>query len=490
MKPHYLLAAIFISLSAVAHEPHVCPDGFPEEPRMRRHIEQSDIISGAIDFTGVFLSGGELFKNIFNVCDGQGRPATTGLGDKRAPTQPDFIRTSGPDSSSCGDCHDRPKAGGAGRIATNAFDRAQDFDPVLETLSPEFSNERNTTSLFGIGAIDLLAREMSADLQDQAWELRDAPDGWYTLTTKDVDFDVRLQGGEVVEARGIDPDLIVKPFDQGGTEFSLRSFTVEAFNRHHGMQAEERYDLFLWDPDWDEDGVTRELTIGDITSVVVWQAALEIPVGLPAALRDGAGNRGDRASEIGMARFEEIGCADCHKPVMTLDDRVYCDPDPRNPEGIFSDTSQSYCFDLITLRRQPAGRRGGSHNVRAYTDLKRHNLCDPGGQPDAIRHFCNEQLAEGRPDQDGRPGSEFFLTARLWAVGNSEPYGHRGDLTTITEAILMHGGEARESRDAFVALPHEDQENIVYFLKGLVVLSALLGAEAADGEQPRAPSTR
>jgi CxxC motif-containing protein (DUF1111 family) len=55
-------------------------------------------------------------------------------------------------------------------------------------------------------------------------------------------------------------------------------------------------------------------------------------------------------------------------------------------------------------------------------------------------------------------------------VGNSAPYGHRGDLTTITEAILMHGGEARESRDAFVTLATEDQAAIVRFLKTLQVL--------------------
>ncbi|MGH8612177.1 MAG: di-heme oxidoredictase family protein [Gammaproteobacteria bacterium] len=41
------------------------------------------------------------------------------------------------------------------------------------------------------------------------------------------------------------------------------------------------------------------------------------------------------------------------------------------------------------------------------------------------------------------------------------PYGHRGDLTTITEAILVHGGEARDSRDRFAALPTADQATVV-----------------------------
>ena len=86
---------------------------------------------------------------------------------------------------------------------------------------------------------------------------------------------------------------------------------------------------------------------------------------------------------------------------------------------------------------RPRLRRGrhGTAIVRAYTDLKRHNLCDDPADPDPIRYFCNEQLAQGRPDQDGRPGTEFFLTRKLWDVGNTAPYGHRGDVSTIWEAI-------------------------------------------------------
>jgi len=43
-------------------------------------------------------------------------------------------------------------------------------------------------------------------------------------------------------------------------------------------------------------------------------------------------------------------------------------------------------------------------------------------------------------------------------------------LTTITEAILAHGGEARASREAFMALSPEEQGHIVQFLKTLQVL--------------------
>ena len=156
--------------------------------------------------------------------------------------------------------------------------------------------------------------------------------------------------------------------------------------------------------------------------------------------------------------FEAVGCTECHIPEMSLESRQFVEPNPLNPPGTFNDVTQSFVFDMTM---QGEGRRleraaGGGAVVRAYTDLKRHNLCDLPDDPDPIQHFCNEQLVQGRPDQDGRPGTEFFLTRKLWDVGSSAPYGHRGDLTTIAEAILAHGGEARVARDTFDALPFVD----------------------------------
>lgn len=75
-------------------------------------------------------------------------------------------------------------------------------------------------------------------------------------------------------------------------------------------------------------------------------------------------------------------------------------------------------------------------------------------------------------------GSEFFLTRKLWDVGNTAPYGHRGDVSTITEAILLHGGEGRASRDAFAASSMHDQRALVSFLKTLQIVPQ--GAEGND----------
>ena len=43
-------------------------------------------------------------------------------------------------------------------------------------------------------------------------------------------------------------------------------------------------------------------------------------------------------------------------------------------------------------------------------------------------------------------------------------------MTTLTEAILAHGGEGRQARDAFVNLQAQGRGGVVEFLKSLQVL--------------------
>jgi mono/diheme cytochrome c family protein len=479
-----LLAGLTVglyNLPARAHEPHVCPEDFPDAPVIPGHIEQSVIVSGKLKFDPIVEAGRKLFVASFNVCDGQGRPATTGTGEKRVADQPEFIRTSAPDSNACAGCHNQPRAGGAGDFVANVFVLAQARDPVTESVSTDFSNERNTLGMFGAGAIEMLAREMSATLQVQAAPL---PNGTHTLIAKGVHFEITKSGGGVVSSKGVDTDLIIKPFHQAGVVRSIREFTVNAFNHHHGMQPEERFDLNPakgFDPDFDEDGVVREMTIGDITAATIYQAALAIPGRLLPA------NREDRRSiNQGEQLFSQIGCASCHVPQMILNSQNFVEPNPHNPSGTFSDATLSFSFDLTKQGEKPRLEKaiGGGAIVRAYTDLKRHNLCDDPSTPNAIRFLCNEKLAQARPAQDGRPGTEFFITRKLWDVGNSAPYGHRGDLTTITDAILVHGGEARATRDAFVALSTQDQESIVKFLKTLQVLPEGSSLVVIEGRRP------
>ena len=475
-----LVTAMFLPAYGMAAAPKECPPGLEaDQPTVAQSIEQEDVNNGSLSLDEITEHGELLFVAKFNTCDGRGRPETTGGGDFRmVPTlseegevvdagQIAKLRTSAPDADACAGCHNDPVVGAAGDFVANVFVLAQALDPVTLSVSPSRSNSRNTLGMHGAGPIEMLAREMTDDLQAQFAAI--TSDGTYTLSTKGVDFEIEVVGGAVVEAEGIDHDLIVKPFHQAGKVISLREFSANAMNHHHGMQAEERFDMNPakgFNPDFDNDGVERELTLGDLTAISIFQAQL----GTPVQVKPDSKAERDQV-DFGAQVFEDIGCGSCHTPEMVLETRYFVEPNPYNPPGTCSgaaDGCPEYAFDMT---KDGDGQRlekgpNGTAIVRAYTDLKRHNLCDDPG-PDAIRWFCNEQLAQGRPDQDGKPGTEYFLTRKLWDVGNTAPYGHRGDISTITEAILVHGGEARVSRDAFASIPVDDQRALVSFLKSL-----------------------
>jgi cytochrome c peroxidase len=475
----FLLSIIVVALIPIVYSQHTraCPIDIPDRPELAQHIEQDDIVNGSLTFDEVFEQGRILFITRFNRCDGQGRPSTTGTGDHREPEQPTFSRISSPDSTSCAGCHNQPRVGGAGDFVANVFVLGQAADPVLDSTSAEFSNSRNTLGMFGSGPIEMLAREMTADLIQLSEEaIQEAIETdkpvTQTLDTKGVNFGIITTHPDGTvdssEVQGIDADLIIRPFHQAGVVVSLREFTVNAMNHHHGMQAEERFDLNpeKGNPDYDGDGVERELTIGDITAITIWQATLGTPDRVLPTDPD------IQASvELGEELFEAVRCTSCHIPELYLDSCLFTEPNPYNPVGTFSDQTQSFEFNMCQDGESPGLEMQETGTIiRAYTDLKRHSLCDDPGEADAIRFYCNEQLAQDRPDQDGKNGAEFFITRKLWDVGNSAPYGHHGNLTTIAEAILMHGGEARDSRDRFVELTYDEQLAIVDFLRTLQVV--------------------
>lgn len=453
-----------------------------ERPAVERHLDQTDINQGRLTLRELRDHGQLLFDARFNFLDGQGRPATTGGGAPRVPNQPTMIRTSGPDSTSCFGCHAQPRSGGSGDFVANVFVLAQTLDPVTESVSGQFSNERNTLGMMGAGPIEMLAREMTAQLQQIRDRCRTQAQNSgqpvrKSLQAKGIDFGfiTVLPDGKIdpSEIEGVDWDLIIKPFHQKGAVVSLREFSNNAMNHHHGMQTLERFGRNV-DPD--QDGVTNELTIGDVTALTLWQAALNVPqqVVSDSAVKRAAVDRGETA-------FRSMGCAECHRPAFVLNSRLFTEPNPYNPTGNLkpSDVPRSFSFDMTTEGEGPFLEQlaGGRAVIRPFTDLKRHNINDS-----ELNHFANEQVPQGRlngfaPATDftisppPRP-TEAFLTRKLWDAGNSAPYGHRGDLSTLTEAILYHGGEARQSRDAFVSASQHDRDCVIEFLKSLQVVPA------------------
>jgi len=398
--------------------------------------------------------GRRLFKAKFNLLDGAGRPEATG-DSKPTPRKTPvaaFQRIAGPDANSCAGCHNEPQIGGSGEFVTNTFVGAHLSDPPTFRASADQTNERNTTTVFGSGVVELVAREMTEELHRQ----RNAAVAESRSSGKPVTAE--LSGGTTnfgtitafpegyvnyEKLDGIDFDLIIRPFGVKGVAASIREFTTFALNQHHGVQAVER---FGWErtglTDFDGDGHETEFTIGQVTALVLFQATLPIP------------NKIDHFRDMpeGFDAFLSIGCAACHTPKTPIQSNLFTEPGRFNRPGAMSTKDTA----TIVQVRLDVPAKNGQLFVQMYSDLKRHRMCDA-----EVRHFCNEGLRQDNVNE------ELFMTARLWNLATSAPYCHRGDCSTISEAILAHGGEARVAREKFIALATSKKKSLVKFLLAL-----------------------
>ncbi len=414
--------------------------------------------------------GEALFTGRFTEADGVGRPLATQAiiptGRKRAPEMR-FNRTHGTDSNACSGCHNEPTTGGAGDFVSNVFVSEGFESAEFDSTDPQFSNERGTNHLFGAGLIELLAREMTTDLKairnaaiakaHRTGKAVEAP-----LTTKGVDFGkITAMPDGVVDLSavdGVDDDLVVRPFSQKGVMTSIRQFTINALNQHHGMEADERFGRrWTGTRDFDRDGVDDEMSEGDVSALVAWQAGLKPPVE-----KTPADPVWKEAASTGKTLFASLGCAECHRPSLPLKSLVFTDPGPEDMAGTLrtSEVKAPAIYDLALFdwaRKLPRNDKG-EVMVPLFGDLKRHKIADQ-----QVATLGNELLAQRFVERD------VFMTNELWGVASTAPYGHRNDLSSLDAVIRAHGGEGRAARDKYIALPDRDRDAIIAYLRTLVI---------------------
>jgi hypothetical protein len=399
-----------------------------------------------------------LFEHEYNFRDGLG-----GGDAARSPTGP-FRRVhagvfGGPETISCPSCHWVGGPNGAGAETDIVF-----LEGDGERTAS--GDQRNAPALVGLGVVQALAAEMSRDLQKERADLvHDAARAGAArearLTTKGVDFGVlRVTAKGEIDAsgiRGVDPDLVVKPFGWKGTRAAFTDFAAEALQIHMGIQS----DVLLAsatrdevgdgkDPaDPDGDGVRDELGRGPFAALTAHLALLEMPIvepliqdrQLPTAAHAVLPPTTTSFAEDfqrGRQQFHALGCAGCHVPMMVLESPMLV------AEGLPP-------IDLSENMRQPGLRYDvslGGYPVWLFSDLKRHDM----GRANAARH-----VQRGVALQQ-------YLTPRLWGVANSAPYLHDGRAPSFDYAIAGHDGEGAAARAAFEALPQVDRSTLRVYL--------------------------
>jgi len=284
------------------------------------------------------------------------------------------------------------------------------------------------------------------------------------LTTKGVDFGpLRATPKGEIDAsgiRGVDADLVVKPFGWKGTAADFADFASEALQVHMGIQSDELLATGSRevlgegkDPaDPDGDGVRGELGRGPFTAMMAHLALLELPIvepliqnrQLPAAaqalLPPTTTSFADDFRR-GRDDFHSLGCAGCHVPMLVLESPVVA------VEGMPP-------IDLSREMRRPALTYEPAlhgYPVWLFSDLRRHDM----GKANAAQHV-----------QRGVAPNE-YLTPRLWGVANSAPYLHDGRAPSFDYAIAGHDGEGAAARAAFAALPFEEKGPLRVYLMSL-----------------------
>jgi CxxC motif-containing protein (DUF1111 family) len=336
-------------------------------------------------------------------------------------------------ATSCESCHSVPTTGGSAQLYRN-FYLGMNGAPGRQTPLPGLSSA--VIPAFGAGS------EFSTELGRTS--LAPMGDGTITLAQRNAPplFGVGLF--EFV------PDATIlaraDPNDEDGDGISGRFNTDNGAVGRFGVKAQSNnVELFTRAPLLNQLGITSDPFLGSGGVVSLGPPQVSSDPDLPTSDADPHADpelaRRDLGDLIaftrflappepleldtpalrGEARFEELGCARCHVP------------------------------ELETTR---------FGKIRPYTDLLLHDL---GPElADGLAFGVPQAAAFAPPTSAGE-----FRTQPLWGVSLSGPFLHDGRAETLREALLLHGGEARASRERFQALTGAEQDDLIAFLEHL-----------------------
>lgn len=201
-------------------------------------------------------------------------------------------------------------------------------------------------------------------------------------------------------------------FGKKGAAYDLLQQTANAYNQDMGVNSSfEPVDTYS------KQEVEPEVSNLTVHNVVFYLKTLKAPIQRNEAKPD---------VQAGKQLFMASGCEKCHKPQL------------KTAVSPISALSQKTFYP--------------------YTDLLLHDM-GPA---------LNDNYTEGTAQ------TYEWKTPALWGLGlskNSQGGGyflmHDGRAKSIEQAILLHGGEAQNSKNNFEALPAADQQKLIKFLESL-----------------------
>ncbi|MFT7486826.1 MAG: hypothetical protein ACI9F9_002682 [Candidatus Paceibacteria bacterium] len=447
---------VFSALALVGPLFAQAPPG--EGPAMGgNRMHQSDVVGGNYTLDELRAHGQMIFSTPFNKLDGYGdgpiNPLDTTSPGGRPTLQGNgtFLRVNGLDAQTCIECHSvgsnaiapfRFGIGGVGGSNSNAIGGPRNID-VDDEVGAGFASFDgryiNPPFLFGSGGVELAGKEMTQDLQRAKHLAASMPDVSVPLITHGVSFgsltwSTALGGLDTSQVVGVSDDLVVRPFGRKGEFATVRDFDVAAMEFHLGMQPVE---VVGHGNDGDGDGVVDEVFAGELSVLHLFNVTLKAPVT----------DAPSPESLAGEALFQSIGCVECHVPTLETRKQLLPLTFPEVHNKPFNNGYMNVSLFGGNAGFQPNGVGGVS--VPLFSDLKRHDM--------------GPVLAEST----GHALAAQFVTARLWGVADTSPYMHDGRATTLTEAILLHGGEGQTARNNFDVLSDTEKIAVLTFLRTL-----------------------